>query len=163
MSHSHIPVQHLLKQVELYKAKRNNRDVRPGWVTEFVEQVAELFEPLEDDGRVGFDCQLCEQRWQVSLFLGATEQVGGQDDGRLEYANFQFDLKRLLDCFEEIDRFRWTAYPAGLDGEDETSPSSITLDGRVAGESLRLQIHSHPPQDAGPGFRRSKGGRSEPS
>ena len=54
----HLTINHLLKHMDTYAAKRNNRDVRPAWVTQFINQVAELFEPLAGIGRVGFDCQL---------------------------------------------------------------------------------------------------------
>ncbi|MGH7130251.1 MAG: hypothetical protein ACREIV_16900, partial [Planctomycetaceae bacterium] len=63
MSHSHMPVNHLIRQVELYRERRRERDVRPAAVTEFIEAAAELFEPLMEEGRVGFDCCAGEQRW----------------------------------------------------------------------------------------------------
>lgn len=163
MSHSHMPVQHLLKQVEIYKARKNSRDVRPEWVTAFIERVAELFEPLADDGRVGFDCQLLDDQWIIGLYLGSTEFVGGPDDGEVRYNNFQFDLHGLLDCFCEIDQFLWNAFPdLQTEAEASCARSSVMISGRVQEKPLRLRIYSIPPQDAGPGFREFNNGSRQP-
>jgi len=163
LSHSHIPVKHLLKQVELYRSKRNNRDVRPEWVTELIDRVAEIFEPLDDVGRVGFDCQLAEDRWCVGLFLGATEIVGGPLDGRARHANFQFDLRRLIGLFSKLEGFTWQALPDG--GEDDRRPaySVINVDGLVSGNPIRLQLFSIAPETAGPGLRQYPDGSCNPA
>lgn len=161
MSHSHLPVRHLLKQVEIYKSRRNQRGIRPEWLTAFIEDVAELFEPVSDDGRVGFDCQLAEQGWALALYLGGTEIVGGPDDGQSRYASFQFDLLKLIDRFSEIERFRWSAFPERSDLHGGRPLSLVTIEGLVGGQWLRLQIHSVPPTDAGPGFRQFPDGRRE--
>lgn len=161
MSHSHIPVRHLLKQVEIYRATRAGRDGRPGWVTDFIDRVAELFEPFTDVGRVGFECQLDEDRWVIGMYLGTTEIVGGPEDGFSRATNFQFDLGSLLQRFGEIDRFLWSAFPdSGAD--DAQARSFVTIDGRVEGRPLRLRIFSVPPRDAGPGFRQYADGRRDP-
>lgn len=163
VSHSHIPVQHLLKQVELFKSRRESRTVRPEWLTAFIERIADLFEPLADDGRVGFDCRLLEDRWVVAMYLGATEIVGGPEDGELKFTNFQFDVHGLVDRFCEIDRLVWNAIPEAIVGDADTPRSSITVDGRVEGNTLRLQVYAIPPNDAGPGFRKPIDGDRQPS
>jgi hypothetical protein len=160
LSHSHLPVQHLLKQVELYRSNRNNRDVRPEWLTRFVDRAADLFDPAGDIARVGFDCRLDEDGWEVNLFLGSTEIVGGQEDGRKCHCNFEFDLSALVDQFEEIERFSWSAFPDA--GSDAISPHSfVTLTGVVAENFLRVRIHSIPPTEVGPGFRQFPNGKRE--
>lgn len=161
MSHSHLPVRHLLKQIEIYKSKRAQRGIRPEWLTTFIEDVAELFEPVADDGRVGFDCQLAEEGWTVALYLGGTEMVGGPEDGQSQYTGFQFDLLQLIDRFSEIERFRWSAFPEGSDLHEGASLSLVTIEGVVGDQWLRLRIHSVPPTDAGPGFRQFPDGRRE--
>jgi hypothetical protein len=156
-------VRHLLKQVEIYKSKRSQRDVRPEWVTAFIDEVAELFDPVADEGRVGFDCHLSEEGWSVGLYLGGTELVGGPRDGQSQHAGFQFDLLPLLDRFSEIERFRWSVFPEGREEGDATALSFVTIEGRVRDNRLRLRIHSIPPADAGPGFRQFPDGRCEPA
>lgn len=163
MSHSHLPVQHLLKQVEIYRSKRSQRDVRPDWLTAFIDAIAELFEPVEDDGRVGFDCHPGEDGWTVGVYLGRTEIVGGPDDGQSRYAGFRFDLLPLLEQFSEIERFRWSAFPDGGEDEDAALLSFVTIEGCVQDQSLRLRICAIPPADAGPGFRQYPDGRREPA
>lgn len=160
MSHSHIPVKHLLKQVELYREKRHNRDVRPDWVTTLVDRVAELFEPLADVGRVGFDCQLADDHWCVGLFLGTTEVVGGPEDGRAQPANFEFNLRRLIGLFTKIEGLLWQAFPDGAEGR--TSPHSVvTLEGVFEQNPVRVQLFSVPPDAAGPGLRQYTDGRCD--
>ena len=162
MGHSHLPVRHLIKQVEIYRSTRSQRDVRPEWVTAFIERIADLFEPLADEGRVGFDCHLSEEGWTVGLYLGGTEIVGGPEDGESRYAGFQFDLLPLLDQFSEIERFRWSAFPDGSAGAVAASLAFVTIEGLVGDQRLRLRIQSTPPADAGPAFRQFPDGRIEP-
>jgi len=162
MSHSHMPVRHLLRQVEIYRSKRQQRDVRPEWVTALIERVADQFEPLADEGRVGFECQLVEDRWVIEMYLGGSEFVGGPRDGQMRYTNFQFDLHNLLDAFEVIDRFRWNAFPEKLDDDEGLPRSSVMIEGRTDGNMVRLHVYSFPPDDAGPGFQEYPDGRVQP-
>jgi len=155
-----MPVKHLLKQVEIYRSKRNNRDVRPPWVTELIDRVADLFEPTTGVGRVGFECQLAEDCWVVGMYLGSTEIIGGPDDGQTQQSNFHFDLLELIDCFNNIERVRWSAFPEGTD-DASTACSLITIEGCVGENSLRLKVYANPPADAGPGFRKYADGRRD--
>ncbi len=159
MSHSHMPIRHLLKQVEIFKSKRSQRDVRPAWVTSFIDEIADLFEPMTDVGRVGFDCHLAEDCWFVGLFLGCTEIVGGPDDGQSQFSSFRFDLMPLLERFSNVDRFEWHSVPHLESAGDSNVGSYITIDGHVAENRLRLDIRSIPPETAGPGFKAYADGR----
>ena len=165
MTHSHMPVQHLLRQVEIYRSKRQQgeqADVRPAWMTAFIESIAGLFEPLADDGRAGYDCRMIDGTWVLEMYLGATEIVGGPDDGQLRYTNFQFDLNGLLDRFDTIDRFRWNAIPGAAD-DGGIARSTVMVSGRVGENQMRMHVHSIPPDDAGPGFREDINGEREPA
>lgn len=175
MTHSHMPVQHLLKQVETYRPQRGERDVRPRWVTDFINETAELFEPIRGLGRVGFDCQLAEDCWVVAMYLGSTEIVGGKDDGQSRPTDFQFDLLELIGRFTEIDHFRWSAFPSGSEDADRSASqvdrsasqvdshfrSCIAIEGRIEENSFCVQLFSEPPRDVGPGFREYPDGRRE--
>lgn len=156
-----MPVQHLLKQVEIYRARRQNRDIRPDWVTRLIERTTDLFEPLAELGRVGFDCRLEDELmggvWSVDLYLGSTEVVGGREDGRALPAGFDFDLQRLVALFDRVDRLIWKARPA------EDDPSLVSLAGAVDDNPVQLQILAVPPADAGPGFRQYTDGSLEPA
>ena len=105
MSHSHMPINHLLRNLE--NRERRTGDSRPTWLVELIDQAADLFEPLMSVSRVGFDCWPTEKDWMVFLFLGATEIVGGRDDGRLATLEFRFDLLGLLDLLEDDQQLQW--------------------------------------------------------
>lgn len=155
-----MPVKHLLKHLESYRHRRNNRDIRPAWVTEFVNAAAELFEPMDEVGRVGFDCQVADDCWEVALYLGSTEIVGGREDGQFRYSGFDFDLRALMAQFHEIENIQMSA------GDEAAEISSllramVTIEGRIDANRLRVRVHSIPPGDVGPGLRRHVDGRCD--
>jgi hypothetical protein len=161
VTHSHMPIQHLLKQVEAYGAKRASRDVRPPWLTDFIDEIADLFEPISGAGRVGFDCQLAEDCWVAGLYLGSTEFVGGRDDGRLEFTNFELDLRKLTGYFTTIEEFYLGAFPSPTSEESRRAHSYITIGGLIDENPIRLQVFSVPPEHTGPGLRRLPNGSDE--
>lgn len=153
LSHSHIPpINHLLKQVELHRARKQQRDNRPAWLTLFIDDVVDLFEPMSADvARVGFDARLEDEVWRVSLFLGTTEMVGGRNDGLNKFTNFEFNICGLLDQFKQLSEFSWTAIPEP--DSDIVANAWLNAFGiTTCDEPLRLEVFSVPPQYAGPGF-----------
>ena len=167
MSHAHLTIQHLLKQVELYSARRGKtRPLRPEWVDELIDQVSELFEPLSDVGRVGFDFQPNDERDEIGFYLGCTEIVGGKDDGDRRHVNFQFDVLRMQALFNRVDRFVWNAFPEGDGAPDQPDvvPSFgfLTLDGQFHDHPVRLLVYGMAPDQAGPGLRQFTDGTVEP-
>jgi hypothetical protein len=151
VTHSHLPVAHLLEQVARFEPRRGDRDPRPAWVTGLINHAADLFDPFAGDvGRVGFDCQFADDRWIVGLYLGGTELVGGLHDGEVHYTDFRFDLLLLRELFDEVDQMQFVALPVD---EDHDTRASVQVEGRVAGEAVRLQVYAVPPTDAGPAFR----------
>jgi len=161
LSHSHIPVKHLLKQLEIYRSNRRNRDIRPPWLTELIERLSGLFEPADDVARVGFDCRWAEDGWELMLFLGRTEVVGGPQDGQTKLANFRLDLLTVLDNFSEVDHVEWHANPQTPPRESEADPSLLEIRGLAEEESLTLLIFAAPPTEMGPGIRENINGDFE--
>ena len=161
MSHSHLPVQHLLKQVETYRARRESRDIRPDWLVDTINNIADSFDPASDVARVGYDCQIDEGRWNVGLYLGRTEIVGGRDDGLSRHAAFSFNIGELLEQFASVDSCRWDT---GTDDEGQASliHSFLEVTGSIDSNAVCLRIHAIPPNDAGPGFRRFPDGSDAP-
>ncbi len=161
MAHSHLPIQHLMKQMEKFSSEQINIKCRPSWLSSFVDEVADIFNPTDEVGRVGFDCQFSEECWEVGLFLGSTEIVGGQRDGQFIAANFQFDLLQLLDRFESVNRFHFNFLePSASAGECDSSSAYITIEGHLADlDVVRLNVYATPPAEAGPGFRKSHDGK----
>jgi hypothetical protein len=162
LSRSHLSARHLLQQIETDRSKRAKRDIRPQWLTALVESAAELFEPVAEVGRVGFDCRLDEQGWSATLYLGSVELVGGKTDGQAQRPGFQFDLKALLECFCRVDDVSWSVLDHS-DGQEDPGPQSLlSIDGCVGENFVRMEIHSTSPPPVGPGLRRLPNGRFKP-
>ncbi len=157
-----MPIEHLLAKLE-QQADRPRRKIRPAWVTAIIEEVAELFEPLSGVGRVGFDCRLTEDRWEISLYLGACELVGGEHDGRTKPLDFQFDMQELHGRFNLVESWDWTAYPCRESAPvaDDEKVSLITIEGYWADNPIRLKVFETPPVQIGPGLREYPNGRRE--
>ena len=154
MAHSHLLVQHLLKQLEQHRRERGDRQRRPDWLDVFVHQTAALFEPMTGVGRVGSQCEYTNDGWEARLYLGSTEIVGGKDDGHFQLISFELDLLRLSESFTRLDEFRWSVGAAA----DGGNSSFITLRGQVDDNSVLLKIYSRPPKEAGPAFRQHADG-----
>lgn len=149
MSHSHLLVHHLLKQLENHKRDRRDRDRRPEWLNAFIHQTAALFEPLMGVARVGYQCELSPDGWEARLYLGSTEVIGGREDGQSRLISFEFDFARLSEGFTRLDEFRWNV----CSNSDGSTGSFVTLRGLVDENVICLKIYSRPPRDVGPAFR----------
>ncbi len=163
--HSHLPVRHLIRQVESYAARRAQRDIRPEWLTTIINAVAEQFEPLVDLGRVGFDCQLNDQGWHVDLFLGRLEVVGGPEDGVARNLNFQMELLPILKLYDEVHRCVWSALPDVQSAEEEGQPehSFVEISGLTNGQQMTLRLLGQPPRNRQPGLRQYPDGTHHPA
>ncbi len=156
MAHAHLLVQHVLKQVEQHAAQRRQRDPRPTWLADFVQQAAAWFEPLAGVGRVGYDCEPTAAGWEARLYLGSTEMVGGKDDGQWRSNSFELDLSGLTSCFSRIDEFRWNVASGAAAG------SFLTLRGCVNDQPLCVKAYSRAPEHMGPALRQYHDGRIQP-
>ncbi|HEX6986116.1 MAG TPA: hypothetical protein VF170_12115 [Planctomycetaceae bacterium] len=166
MPHAHLTVSHLLKQLETHRGKAA-RDRRPDWLTAVIDAAADLFDPSDGLGRVGFDCRPTEAGWVAVLYLGGEELVGGAEDGRTRPADFRFDALGVTKLFDAVTELAFDAFPS-LATPDETDPTAaagvrLTVRGTVSGHPLTLHVHAVPPETAGPGFRRYPNGRREVS
>jgi hypothetical protein len=154
LSHSHLVIRHLIRQIDEYAARRQGGRAIPDWLTGFIQHAAELFEPFSGVARPGFECAFSENRWEVSIFLGKTERVGGPDDGAQSPVNFKFDVQGLIGLFDAVESVRWNAFPdVGPCGEDLIDLSFLTAQGLVQGESVSLQVLAGPPENAGPALK----------
>ena len=137
---------------------RPRRDTRPAWLSELTDCIAELFEPLRETARVGYDCRPEAGRWLLDVFVGPSEQVGGADDGRQAVPSFRFDLRSLFRCFDRVDDCQWLAAPAGeaANGDQPALPagfSQLQVDGLVQGEPCVVTVSSLPPAEIGVGLK----------
>jgi hypothetical protein len=63
VSQHHLPIEHFLANLDSEEQDRSaaaKRDVRPEWLTHFIDSIADLFDPLIGVARVGFDCNFVE-------------------------------------------------------------------------------------------------------
>jgi hypothetical protein len=162
VTHSQLPVQLLIEQAEKLQAERPLRKVRPAWVNDLVNEVAELFDPLSGVARVGYECRLGDSCWEISMFLGKEEFVGGPRDGEFRYVNFNFNLEGLRRFFSRVDRVQWSALPEAAD-DSKTPASLVSIEGAIETDDVRFAIYSIPPREAGIGLKHHSDGHLEPT
>ncbi len=151
-------MRHLIRQLE--KEGRPARLSIPDWLLALIDEVSQLFEPYRGVARAGYECVQVGREWEISLYLGATETMGGAEDGRRAPINFRFDLKGLLGQFDAVHTYLWNALPeCGDFFEDESMVSFVTLEGEKKGTTIRLQIHATSPMESGPGLRQFPDGQ----
>lgn len=158
MAHSHLLVQHLLKQLEHHAATRDERDPRPAWLAEFVERAAEHFVPFSGIGRVGCECEAHDDGWEARLYLGLTEMVGGKDDGQAHGPGFELHVSGLLACFTAVNDLRWNVASSRGDG----GGSFLTVHGLVEEHPVCVKAYSRAPAHVGPALRVFHDGRVQP-
>lgn len=162
LSRSYLVVRHLLRQLELKRENHSSTNVRPDWFEEFVDGLSQLFEPFSGVARVGFECACCEEGWEISIFLGEYEVVGGANDGRMFPVNFRFNIQHLAEQFDRVDAIHWNAFPNHpAESEQTTDLSFLTVKGDVMGETVLLQVLATPPSPIGPAIRQHLDGRME--
>lgn len=150
MAHSHIVIRHLVQGLEA--RGREAIDIRiPEVIQAFVTNVADLFEPFSGAARVGYECNFADESFEISMFVGARETVGGQYDGRQEPQNFRFNLQGLFDRFDSIQSFLWNAMPHSPLNDEGLS--FVVVEGLVQGHVVRLQLHPTAPEEMGPAIR----------
>ena len=159
VSHSHMPINHLLSSLE--NREPRSGEIRPQWLVELIDRTAELFEPHAGVSRVGYDCWPTEEDWTVCLFLGDTEIIGGCEDGRIDPLGFCFDLRRLLELFEDVERIRWSVFPGAV-ADKFGDRSYISVLGSVSGHPVCVRLLSVAPDSAGPALRLFPNGDCRP-
>ena len=137
---------------------RDRSESRPAWLLDLIDCVAELFEPLRETARVGYECRPAAGRWELDVFLGPNETVGGAQDGLQQVPSFRFDLRALFQCFDRIDSCQWLAAPSGEAGVAEQAAlpagfSQLLVEGVANGESIAVSISSLPPERIGVGLK----------
>ena len=164
VSDSHLSVRHLLRQLDEMRSDRSRGLQLPEWLEAFIVTAAEQFEPETESARAGYVCSWADDGWNVTLFLGMTEVVGGAADGANLPTGFRFDLEAIRDCFDRIDNVTWQGVPNGCgcnrSGVDE---AAIIIDGMLHEQRLRLEVTLRPPSDVGPGLLMDADGRCTPA
>ena len=150
----------LIQNLEEFRSLRKKKDHRPDWLIQTIEDIAELFEPLREVARVGYDCQLDENGWLIRMYLGTMEIIGGPKDGQIEHASFRMNLRALEGLFNHVDRMEW--YSVGnFETTDYDGPfrSLLSLTGTIVGDhKIQLELLASPPKYAGVGLHKTADG-----
>ncbi|MBX3438513.1 MAG: hypothetical protein KF861_13560 [Planctomycetaceae bacterium] len=164
MSEAYLSVRHLLRQLDERRSNRSRGLQLPRWLERFIEEAAAHFEPETDAARVGYFCSCVAGGWQVALFLGAIEIVGGPEDGASFPSGFHFDLEALRDQFDRVDQITWKGLPQGCAGNDsDIDEASVVVEGVVNGHGLQLQVMLRPPGTVGAGLLMDANGHVTPA
>lgn len=162
VSHSHLSIRHFIQQLESDNISRSRGVQLPKWVQSFIESAAECFEPVQGSARAGYVCSCLSDGWNVQLFLGTTEVVGGPDDGANIPAAFTFNVDRVRCCFDEVYDM---CVQRSLDVRQPTcngsSDTSTIINGMINGQFLTLEILEKPPAEMGPAMLQHSDGRCE--
>lgn len=115
----------------------------PDWLSRFVHKIAESLRPYDFLAPLGCNVILVDETWEVALFVGATEVVGGRSDGKLIESRFAVDVLALQKEFSLLEEFIWQAHPYAED--DEMGPY-LQMTGKVNGYKVSLCLCANPPE-----------------
>lgn len=118
-------------------------DALPDWITALAAALAEHFvaaavpSPMGAHVQRSTDADAPDGVWEVSLFYGKTEIVGGPQDGQRTDTPFWLDLNGVRGVFDRISGFHWQAAPLGP--RDDLGPH-VAIEGDYRGNPVRVRI-----------------------
>jgi hypothetical protein len=122
------------------------------WLEPLSDVVASRLVAGPEDAPLGAHLQASpdehgETVWELSLFFGATEVVGGPRDGERTRAAFWFDLAGLTEAFDRVDSFAWQA--ARLGADDDLGPH-VAIEGVFRGRRVCVRMLAEEPSGLPP-------------
>lgn len=109
----------------------------PEWISKLVEQACLTIQLFDEEPPFGCHYYLNEQLHEISLFVSATEVVGGPDDGCRMAARLIVDVIDVMKLFDIVDSITWQPQP--IDRDDEVGPH-LSVMGTVYGHDVHLRI-----------------------
>lgn len=122
----------------------------PEWITALASAITEHLVAASIPAPMGAHVQKADgdaDAWEVSLFYGKTEIVGGPKDGKQTDTPFWLDLAGLGRVFDRVDGLTWQAAPLGPD--DELGPH-VAIEGEYLGNRVTVRILATAPQQFPP-------------
>jgi hypothetical protein len=122
----------------------------PSWLGQLAEQVVAQMKAVDILAPVGchyFHNDVTDQ-WEVTIFVSATETIGGRFDGKLSASRFHVDIAGLLEVFGNAESVHWQALKLGAD--DDLGPH-LAIEGTYCGNSVWLRVLATAPQQFGAG------------
>jgi hypothetical protein len=124
----------------------------PEWVSTLAAAIAEYLVAASIPAPMGAHVQKASDEaggdvWEVSLFYGKTEIVGGPRDGKKTDTPFWLDLAGLSATFDRVDGLSWQAAPLGPN--DDLGPH-VAIEGEYLGNRVRVRILAAAPSQFPP-------------
>lgn len=114
----------------------------PIWLQELADGAAGCLTPVDLLSPLGCHFTQHDLLWEVTLFVSATEIVGGHRDGTVRSSRFVVDVLALQRLFDEVEEVQWQ--PQRIDGDDELG-QHLSVVGRKSGEAVWLRVLSRAP------------------
>ncbi len=127
----------------------------PDWASSLTDQIARHLVAVAIPAPIGVHVQRSEPpgcgdplaadepEWDVSLFYGKTEVLGGPGDGKRTDTAFWLDLAAVCGAFSSVEGVVWQASPLGPD--DDFGPH-VAIDGVYDGRRVRLRVLAAAPE-----------------
>lgn len=154
LAQPHSRTQQLIQFLESFRPTSEDR-VQPNWAANLLEQVCEFIEPVQGEARVGYECRFVESLWQIELFLGKIEIVGGSYDGHTSYVNYTANVAGILGLFSSIRRCEWQALPCS---QHPGTSTGLAIEGEWKGHIVRILLRMVPPKSVGVGLKHYQDG-----
>jgi len=89
-----------------------------------------------------------EDTWEVTLFVMATEVVGGPADGSQMASRFEMDVNALVSLFDSTPQLRWQSDSFA---DDDQLGCHLSLEGLARGRDVWMRVLQAPPPEFAPG------------
>jgi hypothetical protein len=144
--------QHLINLLET--GRRRAPKLRPpAWLSELLDELCDHIEPIRGEARAGYDFRYADPWWQVDLFLGKNELVGGSLDGLSDYVSYTANIAGILGLFNKVQRCDWLALPECQAESKHQHASGLAIEGDWQGRPIRVVLRMVPPSDVGVGLK----------
>ncbi|MDB5388629.1 MAG: hypothetical protein JWM11_4275 [Planctomycetaceae bacterium] len=125
----------------------------PAWLSNLLELLCEHIEPIRGEARAGYNFKYADPCWQIDLFLGKNELVGGSLDGLTDYVSYTANIAGILGLFSQIQRCEWLALPENLADRHNKQTSGLAIEGVWEERLIRVILRMTPPTEIGVGLK----------
>lgn len=123
---------------------------QPEWLLRLTENVCAAIVEQPEAAAIGCHHFFDEQRvvWELTVFFGRLEIVGGAHDGETFNAGFSLDVTSLAAEFDYPPEIRWCG---AAQGRTDDLGAHLSLEGLWHGRRVWLRFLSQAPAHLGPG------------
>ncbi|WP_437186242.1 hypothetical protein SH668x_003389 [Planctomicrobium sp. SH668] len=121
---------------------------QPNWLKEFVDGICNCIYGADDLPPIGCHYAFEDDAWEITVFVSATEVVGGQFDGSRKFTPFAVDVVELVQMFHVVENTAWQPHPMS---EDDELRSHLSVDGYYEGHKIWLRVLAETPEAYGVG------------